>query len=231
MFPRKFHIETGVANNQLCDYLIGILYDARSTTYRYIQGVTQEELDWQPHEGWNTIGALLAHIIAGDYFFALYFIEKREMTPEEEKALLPGLDWQPHEGWNTIGALLAHIIAGDYFFALYFIEKREMTPEEEKALLPGLDLGEHVKSLKGKTPEYYLKELEASHLHFVEAIKKLSTEELLERRFDVYDKVNGSDLAWTLYHNAEDEVHHRGQISILRKLYKQMREKQSEGAN
>src|ERR1043165_2945681 len=167
MFPRKFHIETGVANNQLCDYLIGILYDARSTTYRYIQGVTQEELDWQPHEG-----------------------------------------------WNTIGALLAHIIAGDYFFALYFIEKREMTPEEEKALLPGLDLGEHVKSLKGKTPEYYLKELEASHLHFVEAIKKLSTEELLERRFDVYDKVNGSDLAWTLYHNAEDEVHHRGQISI-----------------
>jgi uncharacterized damage-inducible protein DinB len=184
MFPRKFHIETGVANNQLCDYLIGILYDARSTTYRYIQGVTQEELDWQPHEG-----------------------------------------------WNTIGALLAHIIAGDYFFALYFIEKREMTPEEEKALLPGLDLGEHVKSLKGKTPEYYLKELEASHLHFVEAIKKLSTEELLERRFDVYDKVNGSDLAWTLYHNAEDEVHHRGQISILRKLYKQMREKQSEGAN
>ncbi len=59
-----------------------------------------------------------------------------------------------------------------------------------------------------------------SHEGLKQAVIKLSAEQLLERRFDVYDKVNGSDLAWTLYHNAEDEVHHRGQISILRKLYK-----------
>lgn len=174
---RKYHIETGVGRNELADYLIATLHDARATTCMYIKSVTQDEMDWQPHPG-----------------------------------------------WNTIGALLAHIIAGDYFMKLYFIDKREMTTEEEKALLPGLDMGEYVEQLKGKTPEYYKEELMRSFDHMKTAIQQLSKEQLLERRYDMYDKVNGSDLAWTLYHNVEDEVHHRGQISILRKLYKQMRE-------
>lgn len=170
---RKFCIESGIAQSQLADYLIAIMHDARATTFRYIKNITQEELDWQPYED-----------------------------------------------WNTIAALLSHIIAGDYFFKLYFIEGREMTIEEEKELTPGLDLGKHVSELKGKTVEYYQQELLKSHEAIKSAVKKLSAEQLLERRFDVYDKVAGSDLAWTLYHNAEDEVHHRGQISILRKLYK-----------
>lgn len=170
---RKFCIESGIAQSQLADYLIAIMHDARATTFRYIKNITQEELDWQPYEG-----------------------------------------------WNSVGALLSHIIAGDYFFNLYFIEGREMTPEEEKELSPGLDLGKYVDELKGKSVEYYQQELMKSHEELKAAVKKFSVEQLLERRFDVYDKVNGSDLAWTLYHNAEDEVHHRGQISILRKLYK-----------
>ncbi len=173
-FARKFNVEKGLGKDALADYLIAIMYDARATTLRYIQGITQHELDWQPYEN-----------------------------------------------WNTIGALLSHIIAGDYFFKLYFIEKREMTTEEEAALTPGLDLGKYVSRLKGKPASFYIEELNKSHTAIETAVKKLSAEELLERRFDIYDKVNGSDLAWTLYHNAEDEVHHRGQISILRKLYKQ----------
>jgi uncharacterized damage-inducible protein DinB len=177
MIERKFNVEKGVAKDVLADYLIAIMDDARATTFRYIRGITDDELDWQPYPN-----------------------------------------------WNTIGALLSHIIAGDYFFKLYFIEKREMTAEEEALLLPGLDLGKYVDELRGKPVDYYLGELMKSHEAIKEAVKKLSVEELLERRFDVYDKVNGSDLAWTLYHNAEDEVHHRGQISILRKLYKQTRE-------
>ena len=177
MLHRKFHIERGISKSELADYLIAIVYDARATTFRYIQNITQEELDWQPYEN-----------------------------------------------WNTICALLSHIIAGDYFFKLYFIEKREMTEEENELLTPGLDLGKYVAELKGKPVDYYCEELQKSYQAITNAIQNLSEEELLERRFDVYDKANGSDLAWTLYHNAEDEVHHRGQISILRKLYKQMNE-------
>jgi uncharacterized damage-inducible protein DinB len=180
MLERKFHIENEMAENTLTDYLLAIIHDARSTTFRYIKDITQEELDWQPYAGWNTIGALLSHVIAGDYFFKIYFIEGRELTKQEE------------ELW-----------------------------------IPGLDLGEHVNSLKGKSPQYYQEELMKSHLEIKEAIRKITAEKLLERRYDVYDKERGSDLAWTLYHNAEDEVHHRGQISILRKLYKKMREEKS----
>lgn len=177
VLQRKFQIETGVGEHETVDYLLGILHDARATTFRYIQGITENELDWQPFPGWNTIGALLQHIIACDYFFNVYFIDKRPLTTEEEKT------------WT-----------------------------------PALDLGVHVDELKGKTLEFYDKELMKSHQFLTERIKQLNFTQLFEKRFGVYDKENGSNLAWILYHKAEDEVHHRGQISMLRKLYKQMTE-------
>jgi uncharacterized damage-inducible protein DinB len=49
-------------------------------------------------------------------------------------------------------------------------------------------------------------------------MRQLSREDLIRKR-EGYDPVTGHNLAWTLYHKAEDEVHHRGQISILRKIY------------
>ena len=177
MLERKFYIPTGVAGNTLADYLIAIMHDARATTFRYIRDISQDELDWQPYPGWNTIGALLSHIIAGDYFFKIYFIERRELTEEEKKL------------W-----------------------------------IPGLELGEYVQELKGKSPSYYSEELMKSHHEIRDAVKSISAEDLLNRRYDAYDKENGCDLAWILYHNAEDEVHHRGQISLLRKLYKRTQE-------
>ncbi|MFN8287061.1 MAG: DinB family protein [Chitinophagales bacterium] len=177
MLQRKFHIESGIGKHQTVDYLLGILYDARVTTFRYIQDINQHELDWQPYPG-----------------------------------------------WNTVGALLQHIIACDYFFNAYFIENRKLTAEEEKDLMPALDLGEHVSQLKGKPVDFYSTALMQSHKALTNSIKQLSAEQLFEKRFDVYDKENGSNLAWILYHKAEDEVHHRGQISLLRKLYKQVKE-------
>lgn len=174
MMKRRFNVEHTTDESLMADYLLTLLHDARATTLRYVQGITQEELDWQPYAGWNTVGALLAHIIACDYYFTAYFIERREFTEQENK------QW-----------------------------------------LPALDLGEHVEQLKGKAPEYYFAELEKSHGVITAAVRELSNGQMLERRYDTYDKEDGSDLAWTLYHKAEDEIHHRGQISIVRKLYKQ----------
>ncbi|MDB5283720.1 MAG: hypothetical protein JWO06_2795 [Bacteroidota bacterium] len=169
---RRFYIEEE-SGKPVIDYLLAIKYDARSTTLQRLKNLTQEELDWQPYEGWNSIGALLSHIIAGDRYFKAVFIEERELTEIEKQA------------W-----------------------------------MPGMDLGKYVSELQGKPLEYYIDELTNTYLESKEAIKNISVEKLLERRFDTYDKVKGSDLAWVLYHGAEDEVHHRGQISILRKLYK-----------
>ena len=110
------------------------------------------------------------------------------------------------------------------YFKRYFIDEKEFTKEEEERWLPGLDLGKYVSQLKGKSAEQYVRELTESRIELEESIRTLSAEKLLERRMGAYDKVTGCDLAWVLYHSAEDEVHHRGQISITRKLYKKMRE-------
>ena len=92
MLERTFFVEAGVAKSGALDYLLAMKHDARVTTLQYIKGITQEELDWQPFKGWNTVGALLAHIIAGEKYFRIVFIEGRELNEQESKEILPGLD-------------------------------------------------------------------------------------------------------------------------------------------
>ena len=151
------------------DYLLGILADARVTTLQRIAGVAPAELDWR---------------------FA--------------------------EGWNTIGALLAHIIATEQYFRAHCLERRPWTPDEDRRWIPGLELGRHVPQLRGKSVEHYGAELAEARAATLAALARIGHAELSEHRADMY---GGYNLAWVLLHQAEDEVHHRGQISILRKLY------------
>ncbi|GAB3169643.1 DinB family protein [Telluribacter humicola] len=131
------------------------------------------------------------------------------------------LDWQYREGWNTIGALLSHMTALDHYFRIEFMEGRPLTEEENEKWLPALDLGPHLPQLiKSQPLEVYVDEMAESRLLLIEAIKKLTFEEF-QKRIEGYDPESGCNLAWVLYHMAEDELHHRGQISILRKLFKE----------
>jgi uncharacterized damage-inducible protein DinB len=174
MIQRKSVITFDDAGIDIISYLKGIMDDASATTLQRVNGLTVAELDWQ---------------------------------------------YAP--GWNTIGALLSHIIACESTFPIFFIEERELTAEEKTKWLPSLDLGEHVPSLiKGKTIEQYKEELAISRQNMFAELDKLSRTDFIKKRKG-YDPVTGHNLAWTLYHLAEDEVHHRGQISLLRKLYKQ----------
>jgi uncharacterized damage-inducible protein DinB len=128
------------------------------------------------------------------------------------------LHWQYSSGWNTIAALLSHFIACNHVFRIEFIEEREMTEQEEQLFLPGLELGKYIPSLITNDPiSFYLEKLEDSYLELTDAIRTIPKEKLWARR-EGYDEA-GCNLVWILYHQAEDEVHHRGQISILRKLY------------
>lgn len=173
MQNRKFIIPFGEAADFSIDYLLGIFVDARAVTIRYVNNISKAELHWQYAEGWNTIGALLAHIIACAHYFRIYFAEERRLTEAEEK--------------------------------LYY---------------PGLEMGKHLPELITSQPvEFYIDELEKSQILLFEAINKLSTADFHKKR-EGYSKETGCNLAWVLYHLAEDEVHHRGQISLLRKLYK-----------
>lgn len=173
MLHRKTFITFTPGKVESIEYLMAIINDARVTTLQRVQGLSVEELDWQ---------------------------------------------YAP--GWNTIGALLSHIISVQNYFRINFIEGRECHKEEEQKWLAGLELGAYVPSLiTGKTIKEYEEELSASLELILDRLSNLSSEDFTKRLED-YDPETGHNLAWSIYHMAEDEIHHRGQISILRKLYK-----------
>ncbi len=155
------------------DYLKGIIEDASVTTLQRIHNISTEELHWQYADNWNTIGALLSHIISCRRFFRIYFIEGKELN-EAEKTLI----------------------------------------------MPGLEMGKHIPDLiTGAPVEVYLKELATTKAEVLKSLDTLSMDQFHEKR-EGYNPKTGHNLAWTIYHLAEDEVHHRGQISLIRKLYK-----------
>lgn len=132
------------------------------------------------------------------------------------------LHWQYDKGWNTIGCLLAHMVSLSHVFRISFIEGRPLTDEETEEMTPGLEMGKYIPQLiTGEPIESYIAQLEASMAKMVAQVQQLSKEDFWQR-IEYYDPETGSNLAWVLYHLAEDEVHHRGQISIIRKLYKHL---------
>ncbi len=129
------------------------------------------------------------------------------------------LHWQIFPSWNTIGSLLSHIIACENFFRISFIEERELTADENEKIIPGLHLGEYVDQLITDQPiDHYIKQFDSSREKLFRKLNSISKEDFHKKR-NGYNPNTGHNLAWTLYHLAEDEVHHRGQISIIRKLY------------
>lgn len=173
MLKRTFHIQFGQLADHSLDYIKGILEDTRTTTILSLKNLSINELDWQYQEG-----------------------------------------------WNTIGALLLHIVAIETYFRIEFVEGRKLTDAENDKLLPSLDMGIHLRKLINQRPlEDYIKQLSASRELMLNALAKLTHEDFT-RRIDDYDEETGCNLAWVLYHMAEDEIYHRGQISIIRKLYK-----------
>jgi len=170
---RAFNIEFGKLSDHSLDYIQGILRDTRTTTILSLKGLSVEELDWQYKEGWNTIGALLSHMV----------------------------------GIET-------------YFRIEFVEGRKLTDEENERCTPALDMGVHLPKLIIRQPvEDYIAQLTESRELMLDALTKLTHEDFT-RRIDDYDDETGCNLAWVLYHMAEDEIYHRGQISMIRKLYK-----------
>ena len=179
MKNRKSLIPFGDSNDTSIDYLIGILEDARVTTLEKVEGISTEELHWQ---------------------FA--------------------------EGWNSIGALLGHIIALENCLSIGFLERRELNEAEKEKYLPALKMGKYLPTLITNEPlETYLEKMETSRKKLLKQVKKIGKSDFHKRLDvpDVFNQKTGCNLAWVFYHLAEDEIHHRGQITILRKLYRQFK--------
>jgi uncharacterized damage-inducible protein DinB len=173
VIKRTFNIEFGKFSDHSVDYIQGILKDTRITTILTMKNISVHELNWQYKEGWNTIGALLSHIVAIENLFRIEYIEGRKLSEEESKK------------WT-----------------------------------PAIDMGEYLPQLINQLPlEHYIAQLTASGQLMLSALNNITYEDLI-RKIDDYDAETGCNLAWVLYHKAEDEIYHRGQISMIRKLYK-----------
>ena len=129
------------------------------------------------------------------------------------------LDWVYQDGWNSIAALLAHFISNDNYFRILFMENRKLSPHEEEKWLPGQELGTHVSKFKGLSKGEIVNEMAKSQSALFSAIETITFDSFVAKR-DGYNPETGFNQAWALYHLAEDEIHHRGQISIIRNLYK-----------
>lgn len=128
------------------------------------------------------------------------------------------LDWQYGKGWNTIGALLSHIAAIEHYFRIVYVENRELTDLENIELTPALDMGVHLPLLiTGKNINNYIDELSTSRQKLLASLEKITFEDF-SRTFKSKDYDSDCNLAWILYHMIEDEIYHRGQISMIKKL-------------
>lgn len=143
----------------------------------------------------------------------------RETTLDAVKGLtIEELDFQVHEEANSIGMLLAHMAAVERIYQIITFEQRDPTEEEEEALLAGLELGEKGRTaFKGFPLEHYLEDLEAARRDTYEKFRTLRDEWLFEQTNWWWNKPANNYFKW--FHVFEDELNHRGQIRMIKKMY------------
>ncbi|MBS1492557.1 MAG: DinB family protein [Bacteroidetes bacterium] len=127
------------------------------------------------------------------------------------------LDYQFSETSNSIGALLAHIAAVDKWYQVWTFEGRMITEEDMQPIKPAMDLGPLGREkIKGNPLEYYLDELKKVRAKTFEEFSKRDDEWLLKPNKLSDTFTNNYYFDW--FHVFEDEINHRGQISLIRKM-------------
>ncbi len=72
--------------------LVGMLSYARSTLLQAVEGLSRDDLDHLHDPGSNTIGALLAHAAAVEWWYQVVTFEERKPPASEEEAWIAALD-------------------------------------------------------------------------------------------------------------------------------------------
>ncbi|SFF97112.1 Uncharacterized damage-inducible protein DinB (forms a four-helix bundle) [Halobacillus alkaliphilus] len=126
------------------------------------------------------------------------------------------LDFLPGKEGNSIGALLFHIAAVEKGFQIEIFEGR--SPNEQEMLEWGspYSLGEKGrKYINGYSLDFYITKLEEIRHRTLQKFATLTDDWLYENRlWDNYSSNNY--FIW--FHVFEDEINHRGQIRIIRKM-------------
>jgi uncharacterized damage-inducible protein DinB len=159
----------------------------------------------------------MGHLISMLHFVRLTTLKAVEGLSTQE------LDFLMDAESNSIGMLLAHIAAVETWYQIATFENREPTKAEENPLAAALDLGEQGRQeIKGHALPYYLAALEQVRNKTYEELAKRD-DAWLHEEIDWWGNSKANYyFAW--FHVLEDELNHRGQIRIIRKLLLTSRE-------
>jgi uncharacterized damage-inducible protein DinB len=114
---------------------------------------------------------------------------------------------------NTIGALLAHIAVVERGYQLVMFEEREPSAAEWAEWSAALELGDRGRrEIRGHELQFYTDELMRTRDATLAALAQRD-DAWLEAPLRIAPNLNAH---WALFHVAEDEVNHRGQIRWLR---------------
>jgi len=129
------------------------------------------------------------------------------------------IDFQFSANSNSIGALLAHIAAVEECFLIGTTENRSLTEEEFLPLKPAFELGKSARqNIKGNCLEYYINNLNAARKKTLVKFSELDDNWLFESFPDFKNNKCNNYFEW--FHVFEDEINHRGQIRLIRKMQK-----------
>lgn len=90
--------------------LVSMLGHVRATTLQAVAGLATAELDHQHDERSNSIGALLSHIAAVEWYYQLATFDERQPRAEEMRVWGPALDLGPAAREAIRGRPLAHYL-------------------------------------------------------------------------------------------------------------------------
>ncbi|PEC53468.1 integrase [Bacillus cereus] len=120
------------------------------------------------------------------------------------------LDYLYDEEANSIGMLLYHMAAIEFYYQIHTFEDREPTEAELG------DLGRE--KIKGNSIEFYINSLQEVRSKTIETFQSLPDEWLFQTTEFWYDKPANNYFKW--FHVFEDEINHRGQIRLIKKMQK-----------
>ncbi|MGR3764643.1 DinB family protein [Rossellomorea sp. NS-SX7] len=143
---------------------------------------------------------------------------------EVENLSMQELDYRAHDEANSIGMLLAHFDAVEKIYqALTFSDlSDEEIDRYADSLEPALSLGQAAEVIRGKEVGEYLDRLDATRRKTIDHFRELPEEWLYEETDWWYGKKGNNFFKW--FHVFEDEINHRGQIRMIKKIYSKEKE-------
>ncbi|MCA1057659.1 DinB family protein [Rossellomorea aquimaris] len=141
----------------------------------------------------------------------------RKTTIDAVKGLtIEELDFLPSDDSNSIGALLLHIAAIEKGFQIEIFDGRKPNQQEIAQWGDPYSLGDKGrKNIKGNSLDFYITKLKDVRQKTLEEFAKQNDTWLYENR--LWDNQQ-SNHYFIWFHVFEDEINHRGQIRLIKKM-------------